>query len=60
VVSIPWTRGSGISHLDTLRDVIAEDAALQQATVELAQSGMQEPVWVYRPLEAPGLVQRGP
>jgi HK97 family phage portal protein len=43
----------GLSHLDTLRDVIAEDAALQQATVELAQSGMQEPVWVSRPLEAP-------
>jgi HK97 family phage portal protein len=43
----------GLSHLDTLRDVIAEDAALQQATVELAQSGLQEPAWVYRPLEAP-------
>jgi HK97 family phage portal protein len=43
----------GLSHLDTLRDVIAEDAALQQATVELAQSGLQEPAWVYRPLDAP-------
>jgi hypothetical protein len=29
----------GLSHLDTLRDVIAEDAALQQATVELANAG---------------------
>jgi HK97 family phage portal protein len=43
----------GLSHLDTLRDVIAEDAALQQATVELANSGMQEPAWVYRPGDAP-------
>jgi len=43
----------GLSRLDTLRGVIAEDAALQQATVELAQSGMTEPTWVKRPLEAP-------
>jgi phage portal protein BeeE len=43
----------GLSKLDTLRDIIAEDAALQQATVELAQSGLQEPTWVYRPLDAP-------
>lgn len=43
----------GISHLDTLRDVIAEDAALQQATVELANAGLQEPAWVYRPGDAP-------
>jgi HK97 family phage portal protein len=43
----------GLSHLDTLRGVIAEDAALQQATVELAQSGLIEPTWIYRPLDAP-------
>lgn len=43
----------GLSHLDTLRDVVAEDAALQQATVELANSGLQAPAWVFRPLEAP-------
>ena len=43
----------GLSKLDTLRDVIAEDASLQQATVELARSGLQEPVWVKRPLDAP-------
>jgi HK97 family phage portal protein len=43
----------GLSHLDTLRDVIAEDAALQQATVELANAGMQEPAWVFRPGDAP-------
>jgi HK97 family phage portal protein len=43
----------GLSKLDTLRSVVAEDAALQQATVELANSGMTEPTWVFRPLEAP-------
>jgi len=43
----------GLSLLDTLRDVIAEDTALRQATVELAQAGLQEPAWVFRPLEAP-------
>jgi HK97 family phage portal protein len=43
----------GLSLLDTLRDVIAEDSALRQATVELAQAGLQEPAWVFRPLEAP-------
>lgn len=43
----------GVSRLDTLRSVIAEDAALQQATVELANSGLTEPTWVFRPLEAP-------
>jgi len=43
----------GLSLLDTLRDVIAEDVALRQATVELAQAGLQEPAWVFRPLEAP-------
>jgi HK97 family phage portal protein len=43
----------GISRLDTLRSVIAEDAALQAAIVELANSGLTEPVWAFRPLEAP-------
>jgi hypothetical protein len=43
----------GLSHLETLRDVIAEDVALRQATIELANSGMTEPTWVFRPLEAP-------
>ncbi|HVJ27787.1 MAG TPA: phage portal protein [Vicinamibacterales bacterium] len=44
----------GLSPLDTLRSVIAEDAALQAATVELANAGLTEPTWVFRPLEAPG------
>ena len=43
----------GLSHIDTLRGVIAEDAALQQASVELANAGLQEPTWVYRPVDAP-------
>jgi hypothetical protein len=43
----------GLSMLDTIRDVIAEDAALQQATVELANNGLQEPTWVFRPADAP-------
>jgi HK97 family phage portal protein len=43
----------GLSHLDTLRGIVAEDAALQQATVELAQAGLIEPQWVYRPGDAP-------
>jgi len=42
----------GVSPLETLRAVIAEEAALLQAIVELAQSGMTEPTWVSRPLEA--------
>jgi HK97 family phage portal protein len=43
----------GLSHLETLRDLIAEDVAMQQANVELAQSGMTEATWVYRPVDAP-------
>ncbi len=43
----------GVSRLETLRDVIAEDVALRQATVELANAGLTEPVWGFRPLEAP-------
>jgi HK97 family phage portal protein len=43
----------GLSRLDTLRGVIAEEAALQAAIVELANSGMTEPVAFVRPLEAP-------
>jgi HK97 family phage portal protein len=43
----------GVSRLETLRDVIAEDVALRQAMVELANSGLSEPMWVYRPGDAP-------
>src|SRR5213075_2619252 len=45
----------GLSLLETLRDVVAEDVALQQAIVELANAGLQGPVWAYRPLDAPNL-----
>ena len=43
----------GFSTLDTLRSVIAEDAALQAATQELANSGLTQPVYGYRPVDAP-------
>lgn len=43
----------GISRLETLRTVIAEEAAVQQALVELVKSGLAEPSWVYRELDAP-------
>jgi HK97 family phage portal protein len=49
----------GFSRLQTLRAVIAEDAALQAATVELANSGLSQPVYGYRPLEAPD-IEPGP
>jgi HK97 family phage portal protein len=43
----------GLSVLESIRAVIAEDAALQVAITELANSGLTEPVWAFRPLEAP-------
>jgi HK97 family phage portal protein len=43
----------GLSKLETLRNVVAEDVALQQAMVELANAGLTESVYVTRPLEAP-------
>jgi HK97 family phage portal protein len=49
----PHDQRLGLSKLETLRKVVAEDAALQQANVELANSGMQKPVWIFRPLDAP-------
>jgi HK97 family phage portal protein len=49
----PHDPRTGLSKLDTLRAVVAEDAALQQATIELANSGLTEPYAFVRPLEAP-------
>jgi HK97 family phage portal protein len=43
----------GLSPLETLRNVVAEDAALQATIVELAKVGLAGPSWVSRPLEAP-------
>jgi HK97 family phage portal protein len=45
----------GLSHLDTLRDVLAEEIALRQAVTELGNSGLSETVWAYRPLDAPAM-----
>jgi HK97 family phage portal protein len=45
----------GVSKLDTLRSVIAEDAAMQAAIIELANAGLTEPVWAFRPLDAPSM-----
>lgn len=43
----------GISKLETLRQVLAEDAASQSANVELLKSGLQKPGVIQRPLDAP-------
>jgi HK97 family phage portal protein len=43
----------GLSALESIRSVIAEDAALQVAITELANAGLTEPVYAWRPLEAP-------
>lgn len=45
----------GLSHLDTLRDVVAEEVALRQALIELGNAGLTEAIWAYRPLEAPSM-----
>jgi HK97 family phage portal protein len=49
----------GISPLETLRKVLAEDAALQQANVELAKQGFAPPGYISRPLEAPAWSSEG-
>lgn len=49
----------GASRLETLRAVIVEEAAMQTQMIELAKSGMAEPVWVERPVEAPELSRDG-
>lgn len=43
----------GLSKLETIRAVLVEEAALQTAIVELAKSGLTEPQWIFRPLDAP-------
>lgn len=49
----------GLSHLETLRGIIAEDVAMQQANVELANAGMAAPSWVFRPADAPDWSNEG-
>ena len=49
MASTPRTRGLACRTSTRSRGVIAEDAALQQATVEEpANAGLQEPTWVFR------------
>lgn len=45
----------GFSKLETLREVLAEEAASQAANTELLNSGLAQPGWISRPLEAPPL-----
>lgn len=43
----------GLSQLETLREILSEEAAAVTASTELLKSGLQKNGWVYRPLEAP-------
>lgn len=49
----------GVSPLETLQSVIAEDAANQAAVTELAKTGLSGPIWVFSPLEAPAISDEG-
>lgn len=49
----PDDRRVGLSPLETLRDLLAEDLASQTANTELLKSGLMKPGWVYSPVEAP-------
>jgi HK97 family phage portal protein len=49
----------GVSPLESLRSVIAEESALQLALIELAKSGLAEPSWISRPLDAPEISGEG-
>lgn len=43
----------GLSRLETLRLLLAEEAASQSANVELMKSGLAKPGYIKRPIEAP-------
>jgi HK97 family phage portal protein len=43
----------GDSYLETLRLILAEDAASQAASIELSRSGLAKPGYIKRSLEAP-------
>ncbi len=43
----------GLSQLETLREILSEEAAAVTASAELLKSGLQKNGWIYRPLEAP-------
>lgn len=44
---------AGLSQLETLRQILSEEAAAVTASTELLKSGLQKNGWIYRPLEAP-------
>ena len=44
---------TGLSKLETLRQILAEEAAAVTASTELLKSGLQKNGWIYRPLDAP-------
>lgn len=44
---------TGLSQLETLRQILSEEAAAVTASTELLKSGLQKNGWIYRPLEAP-------
>jgi len=48
----PELPGIGVSRLETLRATIAEEAASQQASIELRKAGLSKPGYIKRPLEA--------
>ncbi len=43
----------GVSRLQTLRDILAEETASQTANVELLKSGLSKPGYIKRPIESP-------
>jgi HK97 family phage portal protein len=49
----PCDERIGISRLETLRTLLAEDAASQAASAELYKAGLAKPGYIIRPLEAP-------
>ena len=43
----------GVSRLETLRQILAEDTASQAASTELLKAGLSKPGYIKRPLDAP-------
>lgn len=53
--SNPLDPRAGISPLETLRKILIEDAASQEANVELMEAGLALPGYLFRPVESPKL-----
>ena len=49
----PSDQRIGLSKLETLRMILAEEAAAQAASIELSRSGLSKPGYIKRPLDAP-------